>query len=259
MSRDIKEYFDNESSIYERIRWRGNFVTEYDFDVTKEALRSLMDNDSEFFLDIGCGPGIWLEEFCTKKKICVGIDISDKMLKICKRKHLPNVDLVVADCHKLPFRDEIFTSILSSRVFIYLRLEEALKEVKRVLKEKNCFILLVQIERKSLYFKLWRFLKKSKKFLENANYLTAYDLIERVSKHFQVKTTKGVIFHEHISMQASSLPFIIFILNYLYLKPMKALEMRFSNSFFKYFYASSIAMKLCKGTDSPRKEFSSTN
>jgi len=252
MTKDVQKYFDEESSSYERIRWRGNFVSRYDFKVTREALTSLMDK-TEAFLDMGCGPGTWLEEYSKHYGMGVGVDLSKKMLQICKRKRLPNVSLILADCHRLPFRERVFDTILSSRVFIYLNLETALNETKRVLKNNGNFILLIQIERRSLYFKLREYLRKSEKFLENANYLTAHDLIMRVSKHFQVCQTKGVIFHEHISQNALTLCPTAFLLNYLYLKLLYVLEKYFSTSFLKYFYASSIAIKLRKASSNTQR------
>ena len=79
MMKEVVEYFDKESHMYEEIRWRGNFVSQYDFEVTREALTSLED-ESEFFLDMGCGPGTWLEELHRNHKTCVGIDISHRVL-----------------------------------------------------------------------------------------------------------------------------------------------------------------------------------
>jgi len=152
-------------------------------------------NESEAFLDMGRGPGTWLQEYSKNYKMGVSIDLSKKMLKLCKKKRLPNVNLVITDCHKLPFRDDVFDTILSSRVFIYLNFETALNDVKRVIKNDGSFILLVQIERRSMYFKLRESLRKSEKFLANVNYLIAHKLIAQVSKHFQVFQTKGVIFH----------------------------------------------------------------
>ena len=245
MSKEVIEYFDKESDRYERIRWRGNFVSQYDFKVTREALTSLRD-ESELFLDMGCGPGTWLEELHRNHKTYVGIDGSYSMLRLCKKKHLPNVNMVLADCHKLPFRDHSFDTVMSSRVFIYLDLETALKEVKNVLKDSGSFILLIQVERRSIYFKLRNSLKRSDKFLENANYLTAHEVIAKVSRHLQITQTRGVIFHEHISQRALSIRPIVFFLKNFYLKLLYPIEKLTAFSFLKYFYASSIAIKAKK-------------
>src|SRR4030042_3804763 len=121
VTKKVKEYFDEESSSYERIRWRGSFVSRYDFVVTKESLASLVE-ESEVLLDLGCGPGVWLENLSDKFKIGVGVDISRQMLKMSKKRGLSNANLVLADCHSLPFRKGIFDAVLSSRVFIYLDL-----------------------------------------------------------------------------------------------------------------------------------------
>ncbi len=245
MTRDVQEYFDRESTSYESIRWRGNFVSRYDFKVTREALISLLDR-AEYFLDIGCGPGVWLEEFQQEFEMGVGIDISKKMLEICKEKRLPNLSLVLADCHQLPFRDNVFSTILSCRVFIYLDLQRALNEAKRVLRNDGSFILLVQVKRRSIYHSLRERLRKSGKFLQTANYLNAHELMSKIIKHFKVCRTKGVIFHEHISQRALALRPTAIVLNHLYLKPLYVLEKHFSPSLLRYFYASSLAIKMSK-------------
>ena len=242
--KEVMEYFNKESSLYEKIRWRGNFVSQYDFKVTKKALTSIV-SESDFLVDLGCGPGTWLKEFHKNHKICVGIDISHEMIRLCQKKNLPNVDLIIADCHNLPFQDRVFDTILSSRVFIYLDFEKALKEADRILKENGSAILLIQIKRQSLYFNLRESLKKSVKFLENTNYLRAQTLLEKVSRHFQITQIIGVIYREHISQQALDLKPIAFLLN-LYLMMLYPLEKMFSASFLKYFYASSLAIKVNK-------------
>ncbi|MEM2093914.1 MAG: class I SAM-dependent methyltransferase [Candidatus Bathyarchaeia archaeon] len=163
LTKEVIAYFDKESHIYETIRWRGDFVSRYDFEVTREALTSLVDK-SELFLDMGCDLGTRLEELHRNNKTCIGIDVSLEMLRLCRAKNLPNI-VVLADCHKLPFRDYVFDTTIASRVFIYVDFEVALKEVKRVLKNGR-FILLVQVERRSIYFKLWNSLRRDKKFLE---------------------------------------------------------------------------------------------
>jgi len=202
-------------------------------------------NESKSFIDLGCGPGTWLNEFHEDHTWCVGVDVSSEMLKLCLRRRLPNVDLVRADCHRLPFRDQVFDNALSSRAFIYLDFGKALREVNRILKNKGSIVLLVQVERQSLYFKLRERLKKSTKFLETADYLKAHILLTKVSEHFQVEQTKGVIFHEHISLRALvSRP--IALLLCLYLKMLFLFERKYSVSFLKYFYASSIAIKAKK-------------
>jgi ubiquinone/menaquinone biosynthesis C-methylase UbiE len=178
----------------------------------------------------------------------VGVDLSRKMLELCKRRRLPSVNLILADCHNLPFRDFVFDAIMSSRVLIYLNLEIALNEAKRALRDNGSLMLLVQIENRPMILKLRERLGKSEpaKFLENANYLTAHELITRVSKHFKVTKTIGVIFRENISERAVNSRPIAFLLNRLYLRLLYALEKQFSASFLKYFYASSIVIKARK-------------
>jgi len=241
---EVKDYFDKESSTFEKMRWIGNFVSQYDFRVTKEAFIPLM-KESDVLLDLGCGPGTWLKEVHHNFKRCIGVDVSPKMLQLCSEKHLLNVDLVCADCHNLPFRNQIFETIISLRVFIYLDLAKALKEAHRILKQDGYMVLLIQVLRQSPYFKLRECLKPGTKFLEEADYLKAHILLTKVSDHFHIEQTEGVIFRENISHRSLTFPPTA-LLFHLYLKILYYFEKKCSASILKYFFASSIAIKANK-------------
>ncbi len=249
-TREVKEYFEEESSSYERIRWKGSFVSRYDYIVTKESLTSLVER-VEILLDLGCGPGVWLENLSDRYKIGVGVDISRQMLRISRGKGLGNTNFIVADCHNLPFREGAFEAVISSRVFIYLDLDRALSETKRVLRNGGYVVLLVQNERRSMYHMLRERLRKSSRFLKNASYLTTHMLLGEVSRYFTVLQTRGVIFHEHISPSSlDSRP--VSLLLRLYLKMLYFVEKKLANTFLKHFYASSIAIKARKVSNASR-------
>jgi ubiquinone/menaquinone biosynthesis C-methylase UbiE len=63
-------------------------------------------------LDVGCGTGVYTEEIARNSQMCVGLDLSENMIRYAKRKR-GMLDLILADAHKLPFRNEYFRLVAS--------------------------------------------------------------------------------------------------------------------------------------------------
>lgn len=91
--------------------------------------------DSEKVLDYGCGFGRFYPYFNKKKVDYYGIDISEAMIKECK-KSFPNAEpnFIVAEGEELPFSDNYFDKIVCYGVFDACYQEQALCEMFRVLK-----------------------------------------------------------------------------------------------------------------------------
>ncbi len=88
-------------------------------------------------LEVGVGTG----RFACKLK-AVGVDISINMLKVAKKR---GIEVILADANYLPFKDEKFYFVLFAFTLCFLKKPfEAIKEAKRVLKEKGtiliCFV-----------------------------------------------------------------------------------------------------------------------
>jgi ubiquinone/menaquinone biosynthesis C-methylase UbiE len=66
-------------------------------------------------LDVGCGDGRHLPGFALAAKRCIGLDLSDELLKIARKtvEGLPNGSLIRADFRALPFQSNSF-ELLSS-------------------------------------------------------------------------------------------------------------------------------------------------
>lgn len=96
--------------------------------------------DTDFVLDAGCGNG---RQFMHPN--IVGVDFSEGLLKEASKK--PNMGLVMADVHSLPFQDNVFDIVLSIAVVHHLctheRRLESLLEIKRVLKDGGRCLLYV--------------------------------------------------------------------------------------------------------------------
>ena len=98
-------------------------------------------------LDVGCGNGR-LQEILKEKNVdYIGVDISEKLIEIAKRKYPRAKFIVLTDPLKLPFEDNSFDKVFAIRVLHHIPSEDFrkkfLKELKRVLKPSGLLILTV--------------------------------------------------------------------------------------------------------------------
>jgi len=113
-----------------------------------EELNKFKDlvKNGEKILDLGCGNGRFLEFFRDKKIEYMGVDSSEKLIDIAKKKY-PNFQFLVADALSLPFLENSFDKVFSISVFHHIPSEELrlqfLKEIKRILKPKGTLILTI--------------------------------------------------------------------------------------------------------------------
>lgn len=94
-------------------------------------------------LDIGAGTG-YLLELLTRQTDAVlfGVDLSEEMVKIAKKKTIKNASFVVAPANRLPFADHTFDVVTCSQSFHhYPYPKEAMREAYRVLKPNGLYIL----------------------------------------------------------------------------------------------------------------------
>lgn len=89
----------------------------------------------ETVLDLGCGTLLMEERFEGRGYRFVGLDLTEKMIRIGHSKNLPGVSLLVnGDAENLPFPDESFNSVISCYVAKYVDLEKFADEIARVTK-----------------------------------------------------------------------------------------------------------------------------
>jgi len=97
-------------------------------------------------LDFGCGNGRLSELFEGKDYEYVGVDISNELLKIARKKY-PDKEFILIDKeNELLFEDGSFDKIFSVAVFHHFNPEmtkQALKELRRILKKDGILILTV--------------------------------------------------------------------------------------------------------------------
>jgi len=120
----------NVFQIYSQIATHFDNTRHYKWRSVEDFLDSLPYGS--FVLDLGCGNGRNMEN--TKHNF-IGIDTCKEFLTICARKRLKTVN---SDMTTIPFRDNLFDSIISVASFHHLatieRRIQAIKEMFRVLK-----------------------------------------------------------------------------------------------------------------------------
>jgi SAM-dependent methyltransferase len=86
-------------------------------------------------LEIGCGTGFFTRELIRRGADIVAIDVSPDLLEIAKAKYsAPNVRYEIQNACALTCADAMFDSVVGSSILHHLEIEEALREIFRVLK-----------------------------------------------------------------------------------------------------------------------------
>ncbi|TCO71822.1 DVU_1556 family methyltransferase [Marinisporobacter balticus] len=112
------------------------------FDLTEKAIAFCNITDQNEVLDLGCGMGATVRYLYKKHNIkAVGIDPSEKLLKIAKEKCV-FADFVTGTGDFLPFPDESFHCVFAECTLSLMNdLNASINEVHRVLKKNGCFII----------------------------------------------------------------------------------------------------------------------
>ena len=108
--------------------------------------------DGWTMLDIGCGGGATLQRLLKRSKgACVyGIDISEESVAKAKKVNAKVLDKQVFVCQgsaeKLPYEDGEFNLVTAvETVYFWPDLPDCLQEVKRVLKPRGKFVIMVEV------------------------------------------------------------------------------------------------------------------
>lgn len=94
-------------------------------------------------LDVGCGPGLHLNNYQRRGGECFGVDKSEKMVELAV-KNCPGVIILQGDAAHLPFEEGVFNFLTCSFLLDHIAdIHSVLKEFNRVLKKSGFAILSV--------------------------------------------------------------------------------------------------------------------
>ncbi|GAB6102083.1 class I SAM-dependent methyltransferase [Thermococcus atlanticus] len=128
----MAEYFDRIAHRYDR--WYETGTGRYVDRTEKWLIFSMLRSEGGRALDLGCGTGNYTAELHRRGFYVVGLDASERMLEIARKK-LPSVRFIHGDAYHLPFPEESFDVVLSVTMFEFIhRPEEVVAEIYRVLK-----------------------------------------------------------------------------------------------------------------------------
>lgn len=141
----VRDLFAELAPYYDKVSTKMAFNQDKKW--RREAAKLAVAHQSEspkIVLDAACGTGELTKELASSgaQKI-IGLDFSKEMIKYAKEKVNGRAYFLVADAHKMPFKDSAFECItIAFGLRNYESIEGALYEVKRVLRTSGKLVAL---------------------------------------------------------------------------------------------------------------------
>lgn len=143
----VKSFFSQQAPRYHSERYEGNSFINHCYRQRRKLTLDLIPENPGTSLDIGCGPGEYLEAFYNMGWEVSGCDLCPEMVSLAKSNtsHLSQLPKICeASVGSLPYKDQTFDLITVIGVLNYVAdIEKALSEVARVLKTSGVLILQV--------------------------------------------------------------------------------------------------------------------
>jgi len=136
-------------------------------------------------LSVGCGPAVLegkLKDVHDEMEV-VGLDASREMLELAPE----SINVVYGDAQNMGFNDETFDCVLYLTSLEFIDdCEKAMKESKRVLKDKGK-ILLMMLNPESDYF-AERYSNENSYIRKNIKHRNISEMVECISSYFSIKS-----------------------------------------------------------------------
>jgi len=152
----------------------------------------LNDIQKEKLLDIGCGTGHWTDFFVRHGFQVTGVDSSESMLNIAKRKNI-KAQFILANSENLPFEDESYSIITSITMLEFVENQDkAIRELYRILKKGGWLIIGCLNADSTIGMN-----KKKDEVLKHANLFRISDLKSMFYQFKLLKINQGVYVKEN--------------------------------------------------------------
>ena len=140
---------------YKKIFW-DDADREYEDRADRLAIRRLLPDDMQKFVDIGGGYGRLANEYLDRAKKVTIFDYSKSELKQAKELYGDKITTKSGDIYALPFKDGTFDGLLMVRVSHHLKnLPKALKELNRIMAPGG--VAVIEIANKRTLPKMFRY------------------------------------------------------------------------------------------------------
>lgn len=159
-------------------------------------------------LDIGCADGNLTSKIatCLPKAKVTGVDLYKKSIEFAGKKH-PNIEFLVADARKLPFKNKQFDTIVCVEALEHIpNNANAVQEIKRCLKDDGNFIILQDTDSFVFNF-IWFFWTKWKGKVWEGSHISCmkpHELVNLLKKNgFRIKEKKFSHLGLEVAIRAS--------------------------------------------------------
>ena len=112
--------------------------------IVNPIVSDFLDNlKGKVVLDAGCGNGYWSRIMAQKAKEVVGVDFTEKLIKIAKKKNTSdNLKFIIGDLRKLSLSDSEFDVVFCNMALMDVDgLDRAIGEMARVLKTAGIMVI----------------------------------------------------------------------------------------------------------------------
>ena len=136
-----RTFYDNFAENYDQTRYSSDKQQKAD-EYAKAVVLDLVGGvEHKTILDCGCGTGRFTDLFVQQGAKVVGMDISENMVKIAKKK-APSAEFIIGDVFSTPFGETQFDIVMCSQVLTHLHeYKKPLLEMKRVTKENGIIVI----------------------------------------------------------------------------------------------------------------------